>query len=139
MADIIVTAANVRPDTTKPLVRGTAGEAITAGQLCALNASNLWVKYDSNLVGVSSLLVLAIAMNNAPSANQPIDLQSADGASVNLGATLVVGTIYAASETAGGIAPVADLVTGETVSIVGVATTSALITLAIRNFAVAVP
>ena len=34
MADITVTAANVRPDTSKGLVQGTSGAAITAGQLC---------------------------------------------------------------------------------------------------------
>lgn len=49
------------------------------------------------------------------------------GSLVNLGATLAVGTVYAVSATVGGICPVADILSTQFVSIIGIATTTALL------------
>ena len=55
------------------------------------------------------------------------------GAVLNLGATLGVGTLYSLSTNAGKIQPVADLTTGETVSLLGAGQTAALFLLNIWN------
>lgn len=139
MVDIAVTPANVRPDTTKNLVRGISGEALVAGQLCYKDPTlGTWFRWDDD-VGAASLLQteLAIAMCSTPGAAQAITLQNDPDSSVNLGATLVAGTTYVGSDTAGGIRPFVDLSTGDTVAIVGIATATSLIKLGIKNTGVA--
>lgn len=46
---------------------------------------------------------------------------------VNLGATLTVGTVYGISATKGAIAPIADITSTQFVTVIGIATTTALI------------
>jgi len=46
---------------------------------------------------------------------------------VNLGATLAVGTVYAVSATKGAIAPIADISSTQFVTVLGIATTTALL------------
>jgi hypothetical protein len=134
MTDISVTAANVRPDTTKNLIRGTSGEAITAGQLCYKDATlGTWFKWDDDAASAATQTELAIAMCSAPGAAQPIVLQNDPDSMVNLGATLVAGTTYVGSDTGGGIRPFADLSTGDIVAIVGIATTTALLKVNLKN------
>ena len=46
---------------------------------------------------------------------------------VNLGATLAVGTVYGVSATVGAIAPIDDITSTQFVSVIGIATTAALL------------
>lgn len=60
--------------------------------------------------------------------------------SINLGGTLVVGTVYVLSASAaGGIAPLVDITSNEFVTILGVATTAALLDLDIQVSSTAIP
>ncbi len=140
MALVTITPANVRPDTTKGLGRGLAASAIIAGELISQDPTTfLWSKFDADAAAASaSSLVLAIAMNSAPGANQPVEYQSDDGAQITAGGTLVAGTAYWASGTAGQYQDAAPD-TGDNAVFVGVAKTAALLALCLRNFAVAAP
>jgi hypothetical protein len=80
--------------------------------------------------GVAKAAVGGIALT--PGATNAFGLialpSSTPGASlVNLGATLAVGTAYAVSATVGGIAPIGDITSAQFVSIIGIATTTALL------------
>lgn len=135
MADITVTAANVRPDTTKGLVTGLAGGAITAGQLCYQDATlGTWLTFDADTGTPNVNLVLGIAMNSAPAAAQPVSLQSAAGADVTIGGTVVSGTSYWASGTAGGIS-IGLPTTGQNATLVGLGISATKIRLLLNNFA----
>jgi len=138
MALVTVTAANVRKDTTKGTIRGLSSVAITAGQLCyQVDATaNTWAPYDADATGNLTQLVLAFALNSAPGASQPVELQNESGASYTVGGTLVAGTEYWASSTVGQIQDAAPT-TGAAAVFCGVATSAALLTLAIKNFGVA--
>ena len=127
MADLVVTAASVVAGTPSVTDDGTAGEALTAGQCVYLKTSDgRWYKADANVTTVEAGADgLKIALNNAPGAGQPVKLLR--NGNVNLGATLAIGQVYVVSATAGGIAPFADLVITNLVSILGVATTAALL------------
>lgn len=137
MADLTVTAANVVPGTGATVVQGTSGAAITAGQTVYLDtATTTWKLCDANLSAAAAKLG-GIAMDSTPGVGQPISVLT-DGP-YNPGATAVVGTIYVASGTAGGIAPAADLVSGWYTNVLGVGTAANSILVKILNSQVAVP
>ena len=110
MAIVSITAANVTVDLTTgspPKVEnGTAGATITAGQVVYKDSSNLFQLSDAN--GAAALRVAyGIALNNA-SLNQALQVALA-GTTVNIGGTVVAGTIYVLGDTAGAIHPAAEL------------------------------
>jgi hypothetical protein len=108
------------------------GATVTQGQ--AIYKSSTDSKYylaDSNLIAGS-----ASGIAITPGAADGFGLMAVPGAVpgqslVNLGSTLVVGQIYCVGPTAGTIVPYADLVTGDYVTILGVAKTAALLDLMI--------
>jgi hypothetical protein len=131
MADITVTAANVALGaSTTPTQIVQYGEAVTQGQpLYRLAADGKWYRTDAN-DGVAKAVVGAIALT--PGATNAFGLvalpSSVAGQSlVNLGATLAVGTVYAVSANVGGIAPIADITSTQFVTVIGIATTTALL------------
>jgi len=131
MADITVTAANVALGaSTTPTQIVQYGEAVTQGQsLYRLAADGKWYRTDAN-DGVAKAVVGAIALT--PGATNAFGLvalpSSVPGQSlVNLGATLAVGTVYAVSPNVGGIAPIDDVLSTQFVTVIGIATTTALL------------
>ena len=135
MSDITITAANVVASADAKVRRGTAGAAITAGQALYLDAADSKLKLaDAN--GVAAAKSLAGVALHAAATGQPV-VYAYEG-DVNVGATLTVGEIYVLSATAGGIAPKADLASGHTVSILGVATSAGNLRVSINNSGAAV-
>lgn len=135
MADISQTAANVAiggANTPTRLVQ--FGEAVTQGQpVYQSTADSKYYQCDAN-DGVAKAVAAGIAITPAALDGYGVIAvpASTPGKSlVNLGATLAVGTVYAVSATKGGIAPIADLSSGQFITVLGVATTTALIDLQI--------
>jgi len=123
-ADITITAASVVPSASAKIQRGTAGVALTAGQLVYLESSSNTLKLaDANGASEEVRKVAGYTVNSAPIGG-PVHYVVKDPALV-LGGTTAKGTIYILSATAGGIAPAADLTTGwyPHVLAVGVSTT----------------
>lgn len=130
MSDLSITAANVAAGTAAVTVDGTAGATITAGQCVYLDSTTSTYKLcDADSATAAVRAPAGVSLNGA-SSGQPIKIQT--GGNINPGATVVVGQIYVPSATAGGIAPVTDLTTGWYTSILGVATTTSNIKLAIN-------
>jgi hypothetical protein len=128
MADIAITAANVVGDGSSPRETKTAGVAITAGQAVYFDTTaNKYKLSDSNLTGAKT--VDGIALNNA-ALNQPLTIQKSGP--ITIGGTLVKGTTYCQSTTAGGICPQADITTGGDVVVLGVATSTAVLNLHVQ-------
>ena len=123
MADISQTAANVKAgasSTRVQLVQG--GETITQGQPVYLASDGKYYQTDANDTAIKAQ---AKGIAVTPAATDGYFLMANDGL-VNLGATLAVGQVYVVSATKGGIAPYADLTTNDYVTILGIATTTAL-------------
>jgi len=120
MADISVTPASVLASSTALTAAGIAGATILAGQTLYIDTanSNVLKLADSNSTALIAT-VAGIALHGA-SSGQPIKYVY-DDPTFTPGATLVVGQTYAQSSTAGGIAPIADLVTGDYPSVLFVA------------------
>lgn len=114
MTDISVTAGNVTWVSGTRWMLGIAGATITPGQSIYLDtATNTYKLADAN--AAASAVVAGIALDSAVS-GRPF-LFAPPGAVINWGATLTAGTIYELSETAGGVAPSADIGTGVYVNV----------------------
>lgn len=139
MADLTVTAANVVYVSGTKKTDKNAAATITAGQALAFDSSSDMVLGDCDSATASVRTFEGISLG--PSAdNQPCVYQI-DG-DINLGATLVPGTIYVMSATAGGIAPWADLTTDDYVCLVGWAISTSVLRMfppAIRNTGIQIP
>jgi len=136
MADLSQTAANVALSSgTKK--GGTYGDTITAGMPLYQDASDSDHLKPADAEDTAAKAVcIGIALNNGAD-GQP-GSYAPSGSVVNLGVTLTVGTIYVLSA-AGKIAPSTDLASGDYVTVLGVATTAALLQLTIINSGVEVP
>lgn len=138
MADLSITAANVDPGSNvNPDTSYTAGATITAGQAVYIDSSDSDLAKLAQSDGTEAEAeVKGIALNGA-SANQPVSI--AKSGDVDMGATLTVGETYVLSQTAGGVAPIADLVSGDYVTHIGIATAADTLHLRIYASATEVP
>ena len=124
MADISQTAANVAAGSSTTRVQLVqAGEAITQGQPVYLASDGKYYQTDANDTAVKAQ---AKGVAVSPASTDGYFLMAVDGL-INLGATLAVGQVYVVSATKGAIAPYGDLTTNDYVTILGVATTTALL------------
>jgi len=129
MADLSQTAANVAIGATTVRTRLVqVGEAVTQGQPVYESTDAKWYKTDADVLAsaVAGGIVLTPASTNGYALIALPDTVPGR-ALINLGATLAVGTVYAVSTTAGGIAPIADLASGDYITTIGTATTTALL------------
>lgn len=130
MADLTITPANVAlaGNTTGagPSVV-QYGEAVTQGEPLYLNTSD--GKYYLADADASATAAEATKLAMTPASADGYGIVAGAGMEVNLGATLTVGTTYVVSATAGGIAPIADLTTGDYTCIIGTAQTASKIKL----------
>ncbi|HUU11868.1 MAG TPA: hypothetical protein VM431_15190 [Phycisphaerae bacterium] len=134
MADLSITAANVVAGTGADVEWGTAGEAITAGQSLYKKADNKMWKADDT--SAAEAAVEGVALCDAGT-DQPVCYIT--GGPLNPGAIVAVGTTYGVTDTAGGIGPISDRASADFVSIIGVATTTSNIQVAINQAGVAIP
>jgi hypothetical protein len=119
MADLVITAANVLKGSGASLGSGIAGETITAGQALYLKAadSRLWKAQCDGTTEEAA--VVGIALHGA-TAGQPLSYQASG--TMNIGGTTVKTTVYVLSATAGGVAPLADLIATNKIVHLGYAT-----------------
>jgi len=126
MADVTITAANVIKGANAVTEPGIAGATITAGQVVYKDTtdSNKFKLADSDNATAAIRTPYGIALNSA-SAGQPVVVQT--GGLITIGGTLTAGTIYTASDTAGGLRPAVDNNSGDTITIIGVATSASVL------------
>lgn len=111
MADLTITAANVLKGANSTPKYGTAGEALTAGEVVYKDASDSYkLKKADNNASVLTADGVGITLNGGGT-GQPIAYIDLDD-DFTPGATLAVNTAYVLSGTAGKICPIADLTTG---------------------------
>lgn len=124
MANLSVTAGSVL-FTSGSTAQGIAGAAITAGQPLYIDTANGSVL---KLAGAASTALIATVAGislHAAGIGQPI-IYALTGSLINIGATTAKGMHYFASDTAGAIAPLADIATtGWRFARIGYATTTA--------------
>lgn len=130
MADLSITASAVVPGTNATVEHGTAGATITAGQVVYRDASDGKYKLaDADSATAAVRVPRGVALNGG-SDGQPLAIARSGDVTVN--AVLTAGTAYYLSATAGGIAPLADLLTGDDVVLLGLAKSTTVLALDIQ-------
>lgn len=136
MADITVTAANVIYS-SGATATGTAGATVTAGQVVYLDATTSTLKLAQADGTAAEVAAVGIALHAALS-GQPLKY-AVDESTINIGGTTSKATTYCVSAAAGGVAPQADLTSGQRICTIGYATaTDGTFVVKIRNRGVAV-
>jgi hypothetical protein len=134
VADISVTAASVLASSTAIKEAGIAGATITAGQVVALDTdTGKYVLADAD----GSEMIRrprGIALNGAGD-GQPLTI--AKSGDITFNAALTAGVTYYLSPSPGGIAPRADVLTGDYVTVLGIAKSTTVLALDIQYGAVA--
>jgi len=111
------------------------GATVTAGQPLYLDSGTLKYSPSANTSAtVAAATCIALTGGAADEYGTVISAGSLD-----LGATLVVGTIYCVGDSAGNIVPATDNATGDFVTILGVATAANSLKLMFQSSGVAIP
>ena len=130
MTDITITPANVVSGSNASIASGTAGEAITAGDVVYLaSATKKFMLEDADSVTAEARKAIGIALNGA-SLNQPVDVLT--GGDITLGAVLTPGQAAYLSDEPGKMCPLADLATGDYVCMLGLAKSSSILTVDVQ-------
>lgn len=130
MVDITITATGVLPGSNAVVDRGSvAGAAVTAGQVVYKEAATGLIKLaDCDSATAEAKVPYGIALNGA-AIGQPVAVQISGD--ITVGGTLVGGTAYYLSDTAGGLRTTPD--TGDLVVLLGLAKSTTVLTLRIQN------
>lgn len=133
MTDLVITAANVLEGTQARKQTKTAGASITQGQSVFVDSTDQLQPAQKD-VDAGTAAAVGIALG-AAEAGQPVVFQS--GGEMDVGATLVVGETYVVGAAGGGIAPIADVISTEFTTILGVATAAGVLKMGILQSGVA--
>ncbi|HMO74570.1 MAG TPA: hypothetical protein PKD99_02290 [Sphingopyxis sp.] len=130
MADLVITAANVRAGNGSKRRVGVAGATITPGQPVYLDPADDRYKL-ADCDGAAALRSpRGIALSGAAN-GQPLFVHASGP--ITIGATLAPGTAYYLSDTPGGICPVGDLSTGDSPVLLGIATSATVLDFQIQE------
>lgn len=125
MSDLSITTANVIAGTGAKKVNGTAGATITAGKPVYLDSTTDTYKIaDCDSATAEARSPAGIALHGA-SSGQPLTI--IESGPLTIGATLTPGTAYYLSPTAGGICPLADVLAGDDVVQIGLASSATVL------------
>lgn len=133
MTDLVITPANVLEGTQARKQRKTAGAQITQGDSVFLDTSDQLQAAEKSIDAATAAAV-GIALNSGE-AGQPVTFQS--GGEMDVGSVLVIGETYVVGAAPGGIAPIADVVSTEFSTILGIATAAGVLKLGILQSGVA--
>jgi len=132
MSDLSITAASVQPSAGAVLT-ATAAVAISAGQAIYLDSTTTPANQAKLAIAngtQAQAACVGIAVGNA-AAGQPVNYQNSG--SVTIGGTVVKTTVYVVSAaTAGDIAPISDLSSGNYLTILGYADTTSSIAMTLK-------
>lgn len=135
MSDLSITAANVISGSGAKRTLGSAGATITAGKVVYLDiADNKYKLADCDSGTAEARSPIGIALNGA-SDGQPLVVH--ERGPITIGGTLDDGIAYYLSPNPGGIAPVADILTGDYPVLLGIATSTTVLEVNIQEAGVA--
>lgn len=132
MADLSITAANVTPRGGVPQMTGLAGAAIAAGDMVYLDVTDNRFKLadcDAAAPNLAARSPDGMALNGAAT-GQPLKV-ALPGGDINVGTVLTAGTTYYLSPNPGKICPVADVLTGDSPVVIGIARSTSVLRLGI--------
>lgn len=136
MADLSITSSQVQEGDGAVTGDGIAGEAIDAGELVYEDTASTRLKL-ADADALATATVRGIALNDAAE-GQPLTFLDFGECILGAAASVGVGTPYFLSTTAGKLAPITDLGSGDFVCFIGIGTAADRIQVRILNSGVAV-
>ena len=133
MADLTITAANVKATSNTGTILVQFGEAVDQGETVYLKAAD-WKHWLSDNSTTALAAAVGICLTSNIADGYGLIAVSGD---IDLGSTLSVGEVYTCSSTAGKIHPDTDLATTEILTVLGFGKTAALFTLGINQTGIA--
>jgi len=128
MADLVIAAASVLAASGAAIEHGIAGATVIAGQVVALdNTTGRLVLADADGVGDLNR-PRGIALNGAAS-GQPLAIAKSGDVTLS---GMTAGVTYYLSPTPGGLAPRADVLAGDYVSVIGIAKSTTVLAIGIQ-------
>lgn len=134
---LTITAANVVASNNSRITWGIAGMPLTQGMPVYSDAADSDKYKACNAQAEATARCDGICLTSSRN-GQPVAIANRTDNTINLGATLVPGVIYATSDSSGGIRDVDDALSGEYVSTLGVAISTSLMRIDINNSGVAI-
>lgn len=131
MVDLVISGLVIPAAYNPPELRQfESASTVTAGQMLYLAASNgnKATLADSDTGTAAPAEAIGIACNDA-GIGEPVGVAMFGNSVTFASAILTKGTVYYLSNTAGGICPVADLGSGDYVTLVGIATSTTVLKL----------
>lgn len=119
MAELTITALQVLSGPDADFYQGIAGQAVTAGQAVYLDVLTNRLRLADANGSQDSAEVIGLALHEAAS-EQPLRIQTRGTLTLGAAAAPGASTVYILGATPGGIAPVADKLTGWHTTILGV-------------------
>ena len=135
MAVITITEAQVVPAASNRTTMVSAS-ALAVGDIVYESSSGVATKADNSTAVKAA--VKGMCISSCAASGQAVVVQTGGSPTLGAGAAPVQGTVYALSATAGKLYPVADLVSGKYVTIVGVGAASNVLTMHIHASGIAV-
>jgi hypothetical protein len=129
MADYSVTAASVVKTSTTSISEGIAGATVTAGQAVYIDTADSSKLKGCDADAQASSVCAGIALHGAAN-GQP--LKYATGGSLTFNSAFAAGDVVCVSTTVGGLAPYADLASGDFITVIGIATSATNLRIAIN-------
>ncbi|MBZ9973506.1 hypothetical protein LB517_28150 [Mesorhizobium sp. BR1-1-12] len=124
MTDLSITSTGVLVGANASIEHGFAAAAITAGQVVYKDANGKFNLADTDSATAIVRKPRGIALNGA-AAGQPLAIITKGD--VTIGGTLTKGVFYYLSGTPGAICPVADVASGDYPAVIGVATSTTVL------------
>lgn len=125
MPDLVITATAVVADASAKRRTALTGAAVTAGQIVHISpTTGRFILSDADAAGISDVRKFYVALNSA-AANQTLTAMESGLLTIN--AVLTRGVQYFLSPNPGGIAPRADLLTGDNVVYLGTAVSTTVL------------
>lgn len=124
MADLSPTAANVIAASDAVTEAGTLGATGVPADVVYKDSADGLLKLADNDGVTASKTPIGLLLNGGANGQPARILKSGN---INLGAILTAGATYYLSNTAGKICPLADVGTGETVTIIGIAISTSVL------------
>ena len=136
MADLSITRQDVGVKASGATLQVVqVGEAVTQGQLAYVSTDGKYYLADADDT-LAKAAVKGVFLSAADADGYAVLMMSG---TLDIGATLTVGETYVVSGTAGGIAPIGDLASGDYVTHIGIATAADELTLNLQASGVQVP
>ena len=133
MAELIITAGEVKPGSGAKILHKPIGELIDAGKAVADVSGTLWL-FEADHTTTTKAVFAGIAINKGYLAGQYVGYVHEGAVIIGTSAAPTLGKVYLGGRTAGSMAPAGDTTNTGRVNVVGVCTETTSGTITVNKY-----